>query len=64
MFNFLLKYFNKHGIDLIDKRVEETGVKMRMIVDANSKNIDVLNAIKFYEIKHAVGFGGNFGIWG
>ena len=28
MFNFLLKYF-KHGIDLIDKRVEETGVKMR-----------------------------------
>ncbi len=62
MFNFLLKYF-KHGIDLIDKRVKETGVKMRMIVDANSKNIDALNAIKFYEIKHADGIRGNFGIW-
>jgi hypothetical protein len=62
MFNFLLKYF-KHGIDLIDKRIEETGVKMRMIVDANSKNIDALNAIKFYEIKHADGIRGNFGIW-
>ena len=62
MFNFLLKYF-KHGIDLIDKRIEESGVKMRMIVDANSKNIDALNAIKFYEIKHADGIRGNFGIW-
>jgi len=62
MFNFLLKYF-KHGIDLIDKHIEETGVKMRMIVDANSKNIDALNAIKFYEIKHADGIRGNFGIW-
>lgn len=46
-----------------DKRIEETGVKMRMIVDANSKNIDALNAIKFYEIKHADGIRGNFGIW-
>lgn len=62
MFNFLLKYF-KYGIDLIDKRIEESGVKMRMIVDANSKNIDELNAIKFYEIKHADGIRGNFGIW-
>ena len=62
MFKFLLKYF-KHGIDLIDKRIEETGVKMRMIVDANSKNIDALNAIKFYEIKHIDGIRGNFGIF-
>jgi hypothetical protein len=62
MFNFLLKYF-KHGIDLIDKHIEETGVKMRMIIDANSENIDALNAIKFYEIKHADGIRGNFGIW-
>ena len=62
MFNFLLKYF-KHGIDLIDKRIEETGVRMRMIVDANSKNIDALNAIKFYEIKHIDGIRGNFGIF-
>jgi hypothetical protein len=34
LFNFLLKYF-KHGIELFDKRIEETGVKRRMIVDAN-----------------------------
>jgi len=33
MYNFLLKYF-KHGIDLIDKRIKETGVKKRTIVDA------------------------------
>lgn len=62
MYNFLLRYF-KHGIDLIDKRIKETGVKMRMIVDATSENIDSLNAIKFYEIKHIDGIRGNFGIF-
>ncbi len=62
MFNFLLKYF-KHGVDLIDKQVKESGVKMRMIVEANSENIDALNALRFYEIKHADGIRGNFGIW-
>jgi hypothetical protein len=62
MFNFLLKYF-KHGIDLIDKRIEEKGIKMRMIVDANKENIDFLNAIKFYDIRHIDGIRGNFGIF-
>ncbi len=62
MFNFLLKYF-KHGIDLIDKRIKETGVKMRMIVDANRENIDLINAIKFYEIRHIDGIRGNFVIF-
>lgn len=62
MFNFLLKYF-KHGIDLINKRIEEAEIKMRMIVDANKENIDFINAIKFYEIKHIDGIRGNFGIF-
>lgn len=62
MFNFLLKYF-QHGIDLIDKRIEEKGIKMRMIVDANKENIEFLNAIKFYDIRHIDGIRGNFGIF-
>lgn len=62
MFNFLLKYF-KYGIELIDKKIEEKGIKMRMIVDAKKENIDYINAIKFYEIKHIDGIRGNFGIF-
>jgi hypothetical protein len=62
MFKFLLKYF-QHGINLIDKRVEEKGIKTRMVIDANKDNIDIINSIKHYEIKHIDGIRGNFGIF-
>lgn len=55
VFNFLLKYF-KHGIDRIDKRIEESGIKMRMIVDTYKENIDFVNYIRFYSIKRNISF--------
>lgn len=36
---------------------------MRLIVDANKENIDFINSIKFYDIKHIDGIRGNFGIF-
>jgi sugar-specific transcriptional regulator TrmB len=62
VFNFILKYF-KEGIDQIDRRIEENGIKARMIVDVNQENIDFIHTIKFHEIKHIDGIKGNFGIF-
>ena len=62
VYSFILKYF-KDGIDMIDRKIEENGIKARMIVDVNKENIDFINTIKFHEIKHIDGIKGNFGIF-
>lgn len=36
----------QRGIDFIDKRIKEKGIKMRMIVDANTENVDLIKLIK------------------
>lgn len=60
MFNFLVKHFS-HGINHIDKRIAEHGIKLKMVVDANKENISFLNAIKHYNIRHMDRLRGNFG---
>lgn len=62
VYSFILKYF-KEGIDMIDRKIEENGIKARMIVDVNKENIDFINTIKFHEIKHIDEIKGNFGIF-
>ena len=62
MFKFLMRDF-KNGIDLIDKRIEEKQIKSRMVIDANKENLDFLNSIKYYDIKHIDDIRGNFGIF-
>ncbi len=62
MFNFTTSSF-KQGIDLIAKRVQDNGIRVRTIFDVNKDNLNIIKKIKHYEIKHIDGLKGNFGIF-
>jgi len=62
MFNFTTRSFQQ-GIDLITKRVQEKGIRVRTIFDVNKDNLNIIKKIKHYEIKHIDGLRGNFGIF-
>ncbi len=62
MFNFTMSRF-KEGIDLISKRVQDKGIRVRTIFDVNKDNLNIIKKIRHHEIKHIDGLKGNFGIF-
>ena len=62
MFNFTTRRF-KQGIDLIAKRIQDKGIRVRTIFDVNKDNLNMVMKIKHYEIKHIDRLKGNFGIF-
>src|SRR3954469_19527162 len=62
MFNFTTSSF-KQGIDLIAKKAQDKGIRVRTIFDVNKDNLNIIMKIKHYEIKHIDGLKGNFGIF-
>ena len=61
LFKFHYKYLN-HGFSLLERLIEERNLKIRLIVEATRDNIEPINSIKYYEIKHLDNVRGNFGI--
>ena len=56
------KYFVE-GLDLVKQKVEEKGIKCRLITEVNLENLDFLSSLTFLEIRHLEGLRGNFGIY-
>lgn len=56
------KYFVQ-GLDLVKQKVEEKGIKCRLITEVNLENLDFLSSLTFLEIRHLEGLRGNFGIY-
>ncbi len=56
------KYFVE-GLDLVKQKVEEKGIRCRLITQVNLENLDFLNPLTFLEIRHLEGLRGNFGIY-
>ena len=63
----MLKCANWHlnifveGLELVRQRVEEKGIKCRLIIEVNIENEGFLNTLPFIEIRHLDGLRGNFG---
>jgi hypothetical protein len=51
------------GLDLVKQRVEEKGIRCRLITQVNLENLSFLNPLIFLEIRHLEGLRGNFGIY-
>ena len=62
MFNFTMSSF-KEGIELIAKRAQDNGIRVRTIFDVNKYNLNIIKKIKHHEIKHIDGLKGNFVIF-
>jgi len=61
MLNYHHRYL-KDGWKLLEKLIEEKHIRVRLIVDATTENIDIINSIKYYDIRHLDNVRGNFGI--
>jgi hypothetical protein len=62
MLNFTISNF-KEGMDLIAKRAQDKGIRVRAIFDVNKDNLNIIMKIKHHEIKHIDGLKGNFAIF-
>ena len=56
------KYFVE-GLGLVKQKVEERGIRCRLITQVNLENLDFLSSLTFLEIRHLEGLRGNFGIY-
>lgn len=56
------KYFVE-GLNLVKQKVEEKGIRCRLITQVNLENLDFLSSLTFLEIRHLEGLRGNFGIY-
>ncbi len=61
MFNYHFTYL-QDGFKLLQKLIEERHLRVRLIVDATAENIEQVNSIKNYDIRHLDNVKGNFGI--
>jgi hypothetical protein len=61
MCNWASKHFIE-GLELVKQRVEEKGIRCRLITQINLENLGFLNPLTFLEIRHLEGLRGNFGI--
>ncbi len=61
LFNFLYNYL-KDGFNLLERLIEERDLKIRLIVEATTENINLITSIKYYDIRHLDNIRGNFGI--
>jgi hypothetical protein len=61
LFDYHYNYL-QNGFDLLEKLIEERKLKIRLIVESTIENIDLINLIKYYEIRHLDNIRGIFGI--
>ncbi|CAN5772383.1 hypothetical protein BH23THE1_BH23THE1_09040 [soil metagenome] len=61
MFNFHYNHL-RDGYEAMERLIDEKHLKIRLIVEAIPENIDQINSITSYEIRHLDDIGGNFGI--
>ena len=62
MFTFVWKYF-KDGMMLAENQARNKGIKFRLIVEITKENVDLINSIKYYDIRHIDNLRGNFAIF-
>lgn len=62
MFNFTRMYFQE-GMEYVEKLISDKGIRIRLIVEATLENIDVIDSLKYYEIRCLDDIKGNFGIF-
>ena len=61
IFNFHFNYL-REGFDILEKVIEERCLRIRLIVETTYENIEFINNIKYYEIRHLDSIRTNFGI--
>lgn len=61
MFNFHYNHLHE-GYEAMERLIDERKLKTRLIVEAIPENIDQINSITNYEIRHLDDIRGNFGI--
>jgi hypothetical protein len=61
MFNFHFNHLHE-GYEMMERLIDEKNLKIRLIVEAIPENIDQINSIKNYEIRHLDDIRSNFGI--
>lgn len=61
IFNFHFNYL-REGFDILEKVIEERCLRIRLIVETTHENIEFINNIKYYEIRHLDSIRTNFGI--
>lgn len=61
IFNFHYKFL-REGFDVLEKLIEERCLRIRLIVETAPENIEFINSIKYYEIRHLDNIRTNFGI--
>ena len=63
----ICKWAAKYYVETLEfikqKMVKERGISCKLLVDANSENIDFLKTLDFLEIRHLEGLRGNFGLY-
>lgn len=61
MFNFHFNHLHD-GYKMMERLIDKRNLKIRLIVEAIPENINQINSITNYEIRHLDDIGGNFGI--
>jgi len=61
MFNFHFNHLHE-GYEAMERLIDEKNLKIRLIVEAIPENIDQINSISNYEIRHLDDIRSNFGI--
>jgi hypothetical protein len=61
MFNFHFNHLHE-GYEAMERLIDEKNLKIRLIVEAIPENIDQINSITNYEIRHLEDIRSNFGI--
>jgi hypothetical protein len=59
MFNFISNCLQE-GFAVLDNLIEERNIKIRTIIEITLENIELVNSIKHYEIKHVENLRGFF----
>jgi hypothetical protein len=61
VFNFHFTYL-QDGFKQLETLIEEKHLRVRLIVEATQENINQINSIKYYDVRHIDKLKGNFGI--
>lgn len=61
VFNFHFTYL-QDGFKQLETLIEEKHLRIRLIVEATQENINQINSIKYYDVRHIDNLKGNFGI--
>jgi hypothetical protein len=61
VFNFHFTYL-QDGFKQLETLIEEKHLRVRLIIEATQENINQINSIKYYDVRHIDNLKGNFGI--